>query len=219
VRGEVEAAAHRLKCGQKCPSLHVGRRWLVSTAPRQNHWKRGVLPTMPPLSSRPASTSGADGKRTNAGEPRSTPRPPAIVGAFDTSCRRGPTAAHRKCGVLGQRDAERALRDAIGSVHDGTPGRAARTPATGTRRATGGRGPWCHTQTDHYGTTRVGLVFVWPDWTLINPNSSRGSRALVERLLAFAQVSGVRAGGLEPPQPVGPLGPKPSASASSATLA
>jgi hypothetical protein len=29
----------------------------------------------------------------------------------------------------------------------------------------------------------------------------------------------VRAGGLEPPQPVGPLGPKPSASASSATLA
>jgi integrase len=28
---------------------------------------------------------------------------------------------------------------------------------------------WCDTQTDHYGTTRTGLVFVWPDGTLINP--------------------------------------------------
>jgi len=28
---------------------------------------------------------------------------------------------------------------------------------------------WQDTQTDHYGTTRTGLVFVWPDGTLINP--------------------------------------------------
>jgi integrase len=28
---------------------------------------------------------------------------------------------------------------------------------------------WHDTQTDHYGTTRTGLVFVWPDGTLISP--------------------------------------------------
>jgi integrase len=55
---------------------------------------------------------------------------------------------------------------------------------------------WHDTQTDHYGTTRAGLVFVWP------PRSQRRSPPPS----SASDEIGVRAGGLEPPRAVKPTG-------------
>jgi hypothetical protein len=101
----------------------LAERGRSSTAHGQSHWEWEFVPTMVCMSSRSASTSATDSREGMRGSIEKYSTTAGARWRVRNELPPGPDGSRRQRterGFLRQRDAERALREAIGSVQDGT---------------------------------------------------------------------------------------------------